>query len=653
MKKFLILSVAFTAGLSLCAQVYNYNSDAPLIEEEVPVNSLKHLNIPISDGTADTRRLVRIQDGMAILEAGKFEEILGQLAASAGYGYMPSGGLNDKIKLESSIFLPSDDPIQVISMILHSYGLEPYYKNGMLRVFSRQVDLSNKDLGWARETAYYRLENVNFDEILKAPSSDISGGGGSSGGQDSSSSSDSGSSSSSDGGSSLGGGEIIEARDFEQTAAQSIFTKIKETILSSDADIWFDGNSKTVLIRDYAPFLDVFEDYMLEFDREQKMIKFELKVLQVSLNPDSNVGVDFMNNLSVEAAYRGVSTDILGGMFSSAPGVIGDGLSLSSSNSTSKDTFVVGTSQLSATLNFAKSFSTVETLQSPELITREGFPAYFFIGRTETVALPGGTATSGGNSSAPEILEFSFGDVLALTPSILKNDSIYVTFNFETSRAGDPTIFPTADGDISIPGTNAQRTQQVLEIPNGKTMVLSGYLSTTETETVTKTPFLGDLPYIGGAFRNRQRSSQWLNTMILITPYILESKEDIIQETAATLKRFSQVTEYAIKDAKDQYGGESGNYNSMTLKAVDKVIEHNAPTQEISIPLNVNPDLNQDRKKKLEIEAEHSNIRFGMEPYEYTPKDYPGGDDFAPNPASHSDLKDGVPYIVPRASLVQ
>ena len=379
---------------------------------------------------------------------------------------------------------------------------------------------------------------------------------------------------------------------------------------------------------------------MLEFDREQKMIKFDLDILQVSLSPESNIGMDMMNNLSIQAAYQGVSSEILSSMFAGAPSVIGSGLNFSSSNSPSKETFVIGASQLNSTLNFAKSFSNVETLQSPELITREGFPSYFFIGRTETVAIPGGTSTSGGVSGSPEILEFSFGDVLALTPTILNNDSIYLSFNFETSREGDASIYPTEAGDIAIPGTSTQRRQQILEIPDGKTIVLSGYLSTTESETLTKTPLLGNIPFLGSAFRNTQKSKTWLNTLILITPHILETKTEVINDTKEMLHRFNSKTQNALVNAKIDYGVGDTDDGSLVMDTIKNVIDVNNYNIVTGTPV------------ELEIKEESPNFKFGIEPYEHKSNDYPGIDEYAPNPQSEKDTNiGGIPYTVPQASL--
>ena len=69
------------------------------------------------------------------------------------------------------------------------------------------------------------------------------------------------------------------------------------------------------------------------------------------------------------------------------------------------------------------------------------------------------------------------------------------------------------------PGTNApiinttQIETQVL-VNNGETVVLGGIFQTEDIQGVTKTPFLGDIPYLGRLFR--QNTSRQVKTEILI-----------------------------------------------------------------------------------------------------------------------------------------
>ena len=56
---------------------------------------------------------------------------------------------------------------------------------------------------------------------------------------------------------------------------------------------------------------------------------------------------------------------------------------------------------------------------------------------------------------------------------------------------------------------------------NGETVVLGGIYDQTKTLNVSKTPFLGDLPVIGLAFRQKSEVNDQSELLIFITPKII------------------------------------------------------------------------------------------------------------------------------------
>ena len=61
-----------------------------------------------------------------------------------------------------------------------------------------------------------------------------------------------------------------------------------------------------------------------------------------------------------------------------------------------------------------------------------------------------------------------------------------------------------------------------MKLDNGQTAVIGGLLQDSETLSVNKVPFLGDIPYIGVAFRSKQRVDNKAELLIFVTPRILE-----------------------------------------------------------------------------------------------------------------------------------
>ena len=59
---------------------------------------------------------------------------------------------------------------------------------------------------------------------------------------------------------------------------------------------------------------------------------------------------------------------------------------------------------------------------------------------------------------------------------------------------------------------------------NGQTVVLGGVFKNEEIISESKTPFLGDVPYIGRLFRKDVTKTTKTETLIFITPRILSDR---------------------------------------------------------------------------------------------------------------------------------
>ena len=82
---------------------------------------------------------------------------------------------------------------------------------------------------------------------------------------------------------------------------------------------------------------------------------------------------------------------------------------------------------------------------------------------------------------------------------------------------------------------------QVL-IPNANTLVMGGMLKDNPKSSVTKVPFLGDIPGLGTLFRSSVKESDKDNLLIFITPTILQDTDfhptttDFLQAQPKTTK---------------------------------------------------------------------------------------------------------------------
>lgn len=111
------------------------------------------------------------------------------------------------------------------------------------------------------------------------------------------------------------------------------------------------------------------------------------------------------------------------------------------------------------------------------------------------------------------------GILLNVTPSVGKDlKTITLVIAPEVSQFSQ---FRSLGGGVTVPEfTSSQLTTSVI-IENGQTVVLGGLMKDTTSEQVTKIPVLGDLPFVGGLFRQKKQSNTRKNLLIFITARLL------------------------------------------------------------------------------------------------------------------------------------
>lgn len=115
------------------------------------------------------------------------------------------------------------------------------------------------------------------------------------------------------------------------------------------------------------------------------------------------------------------------------------------------------------------------------------------------------------------------GTILTVYPVITEDDNILLDISAEDSTFIDKEI-TVNDQKSSVPEKTARRADTQVRVNSGDTVVLGGLRRDKSRHASTKTPFLGDLPLVGGLFRNPSRSSQNNSLLIFITTTIVDDK---------------------------------------------------------------------------------------------------------------------------------
>jgi type IV pilus assembly protein PilQ len=318
------------------------------------------------------------------------------------------------------------------------------------------------------------------------------------------------------------------------------FTKIvtddKQRILSKRGSALWDQRTNLLIVNDTAAKLEEVRRLIARVDVPQPQVLIEARIVEASDTFSRNLGVRFgVARITNQAAFGGGTGVTTSGSGSGGTGNPNTGLAPSSGTLTgvgvSQINFVnlpaptIGgfnagsfaltlvNASLSTALNLEVTALEAEgrgkIVSSPRVVTADKVKATIEQG-TE---IPYQQATSSGATS----VSFRKATLkLEVTPQITPEGAIFLDVKVNKDSRGQDTA--------SGPAIDTKNVQTQVIVDNGGTVVLGGIYEQTERVTVTKVPFLGDLPVMGALFKNTQRVNDRNELLIFITPRVVSER---------------------------------------------------------------------------------------------------------------------------------
>jgi general secretion pathway protein D len=172
-----------------------------------------------------------------------------------------------------------------------------------------------------------------------------------------------------------------------------------------------------------------------------------------------------------------------------------------------------------------------EILSRPSVLTLNNRQATIRVGRD----LPILSSTEGMSSSSNKLVfKFSYlstGILLNIRPRINEAGTevsmLIDTIVSAQVPGADLEVVDQSDGTVlaSAPTISTRRVQTYGRIRNNTPFIIGGLVARDKTSTQDKVPILGDLPWIGIAFRATKTENTKREVIIVLTPYILPEEK--------------------------------------------------------------------------------------------------------------------------------
>ncbi|MFR9720016.1 pilus (MSHA type) biogenesis protein MshL [Aeromonas diversa] len=282
-----------------------------------------------------------------------------------------------------------------------------------------------------------------------------------------------------------------------------------------------------VTIRAYPAELKAVKGFLNQSEEHLKrQVILEARILEVGLNEGYEQGVDWNGLSATWDGNKGVAGGTLGSDKVGNENVIFKAIGGGAG-------FAISDGNFNVAVNLLKTQGDVNTLSSPRVTATNNQKAVIKVGSDEYFVTRASTTVTTATGSEPvvspnvELTPFFSGIALDVTPQIDEQGRVLLHIHpsvIDTEEQKKSISIGTATPlELPLAKSSIRESDTVVQANNGDIIVIGGLMKTDKKEVVSKVPLLGDIPWVGEAFTNRNEKTQKVELVIMLKPTIVES----------------------------------------------------------------------------------------------------------------------------------
>lgn len=313
--------------------------------------------------------------------------------------------------------------------------------------------------------------------------------------------------------------ETFQLNYHQAEAFKNILTDKEQRILSKRGSAVIDPRTNIIFIQDTATRLDELRHIIAKVDIPMRQVMIEARIVeatdQFAKNLGARLGVFRTGGKNHNYGGDNLETGRFDGLIegqATLPGLNQVNLPANSFSGVnpSEFSFILFNSARTRFLNLEISALEADlkgrVVSSPRVMTSDQVEALIEQG----VEIPYLQASSSGATSV------SFKKAvlsLRVTPHITPDGKVSMQLKVNKDSRGE--ILP---GGVAI---NTKKVETNVLVDNGGTVVIGGIYEIQSRDDVNKVPLLGDIPFLGFAFRNTSKTNEKSELLVFITPKIV------------------------------------------------------------------------------------------------------------------------------------
>jgi len=319
-------------------------------------------------------------------------------------------------------------------------------------------------------------------------------------------------------------GSSATASGTSSTQAEEEFgiTRAVRKLLSEFGSVIEDPRTNSLIVTDVPSKIAVITQVITALDVPVPQVMLEVEMLDVNKSTIDKLGIKFgQTPITLNTVLKGatwVNSFPFGDWFGK------DSATTFGAFSANDGTTNAAVSAYTILLDFLKTQSDTKYLARPRILTLNNQTAEIRISGNETLNVTNSTLSGASiteqTSSQPEKEET--GVKLRVTPQINVDTGEVTMFIVPTLKEAATNSAFTTTTQI-IKDVEERSTKSLVRVKDGETVIIGGLIRNRFSQTITKLPFFGDIPVVGGFFRHKNKDTDSeRELLVFITPHIVK-----------------------------------------------------------------------------------------------------------------------------------
>lgn len=302
-------------------------------------------------------------------------------------------------------------------------------------------------------------------------------------------------------------------KDLQQTLRSMIGLSANGSSGAMERTVVVSPMTGLVTVRAFPNELHVIREFLQRSEQTlRRQVILEAKIVEVSLSDDFQQGINWQQALAHVA-----STDFI---FSNTAGVAANSITAALGGVTNVR---FNNADFTGVISLLETQGNVQILSSPRVTATNNQKAVIKVGQDEYFVTDVSTTTTTGTSTTttPELTltPFFSGIALDVTPQINEHNEVILHIHPSVTQTSEQEKVVSLSGEsivLPLAQSNIRESDTIIRAKSGEIVVIGGLMQTSLTDNKSKTPGLGNIPFIGSLFSQETQVESKKELVILV-----------------------------------------------------------------------------------------------------------------------------------------